>query len=151
MIHNKNILLTIFALSTTGPLFGQDKEVERVNVIVSITNLKTSSGQMRCTMFRSARGFPRKPELAAHRIIGTIKGKTATCIFQNVVPGSAAITAFHDENANQKLDMTLGVLPKEGLGWSNNPKVTMKPPTFSQAQFQIGTKPTNLGIRLNQR
>lgn len=121
------------------------------DVTVTISNLKTSSGQMRCAMFRSANGFPRKPEKAAHRVMGTISGRSATCVFSGVSPGPAAITAFHDENSNQKLDMTLGILPKEGIGWSNNPKVTMGPPTFPQSQFTVGNQPTTIHIRLNQR
>jgi uncharacterized protein (DUF2141 family) len=151
MDPKKALFIAACALGILPAGGGQAQEGSRVDVIVSISNLKTSAGQMRCTMFRTANGFPRKPELAAHRIIGSISGKSATCVFKGIAAGPAAITAFHDENANQKLDMTLGILPKEGLGWSNNPKVTMKPPTFAQSKFLVGNQPTNLQIRLNQR
>lgn len=144
-------LLAVAAATATAPCTGAAQEPARSSIVVTISNLKTGTGQMHCTLFRSAQGFPRQPELAAKRIIGTLSGRTATCVFQGVETGPAAITAFHDENSNQKLDMTLGVLPKEGLGWSNNPKVWMKPPDFTQARFMVGNDPTYIQIRLNQR
>jgi uncharacterized protein (DUF2141 family) len=146
------IWLVVAAVTVTVP--GQGKaqnDSAGSGIVVTISNLKTDAGQMRCTLFRSARGFPRQPELAAQRIIGTISGRTAICVFQGIPKGPAAVTAFHDENANQKLDMAFGILPKEGLGWSNNPKVWTKPPEFDQARFMVGIQPTNVNIRLNQR
>lgn len=149
MKHIAWLGITIGAVAV--PHKGEAQDGTRSGIVVTISNLKTGAGQMRCALFRAAQGFPRQPELAAQRIIGTISGKTATCVFRGIATGPAAITAFHDENANQKLDMSFGVLPKEGLGWSNNPKVVMSPPGFEQARFMVGNQPTEIHIRLNQR
>jgi uncharacterized protein (DUF2141 family) len=151
MARKTKLIVAALSAITLSPMILHAQDTRRSDVIVTISNLKTSSGQMRCAMFRSANGFPREPEKAAHRVIGTISGKTGTCIFSSVSAGSAAISAFHDENGNQKLDLTFGIIPKEGIGWSNNPKVRMKPPSFPQAQIMIGNQPIKVQIKLNQR
>jgi len=123
----------------------------QVRIMVTVTNLKTMKGELRCALFRSAEGFPRKPEHAALRTVGVIERKIGHCVFPAVPPGPAAITVIHDENNNKKLDMRMGLIPTEGIGWSNNPKVSFGPPSFEQARFAVGTAPATMTIQLNQR
>lgn len=123
----------------------------KTQIVVTITNLKTTKGELRCALFRSADGFPRKPERAAFRIVGGIEGKTGRCVFADIPPGPSAITVIHDENNNKKLDMRMGLIPTEGIGWSNNPKVSFGPPSIAQARFVVGAAPINTSVKLNQR
>jgi len=58
-------------------------------------------------------------------------------MFTNLPAGIYAISVFHDENMNQKLDKNFVGVPKEGYGASNNPKKKMGPPTFEEANFQL--------------
>lgn len=120
-------------------------------IIVTITNLETAKGEVRCALFRGAEGFPREPERAAFRVVGTIEGEVGHCVFAGIPPGPAAITVIHDENNNKKLDMRMGLIPSEGIGWSNNPKVRFGPPSFEQARFAVGAAPISMAIQLNQR
>jgi uncharacterized protein (DUF2141 family) len=52
-------------------------------------------------------------------------------------PGEYAIAVIHDENANAKLDTFAGI-PKEGIGFSRNPRFTFGPPRFAAARFSVG-------------
>ncbi|MBS3927478.1 MAG: DUF2141 domain-containing protein [Sphingomonadales bacterium] len=124
---------------------------EEASLTVQISNLKTSSGQIRCALFRSAAGFPREPDRAAARVVGTIEGRTAQCHFSNIPAGRVAITAFHDENNNGKVDLRFGLIPKEGIGWSRNPRVSMRAPKFEEAAFEYSGAATRIAVRLNQR
>ena len=54
-------------------------------------------------------------------------------------PGRYALMAYHDENANGKLDLRLGMFPIEGYGLSRNPKV-MGPPAFEDSAFELGAE-----------
>lgn len=53
-------------------------------------------------------------------------------------PGSYALSLFHDENRNGKLDTMLGI-PREGFGFSGNPVVRFGPPTFKRVKVEIGS------------
>lgn len=54
-----------------------------------------------------------------------------------VPPGGYAIALIHDENGNRKLDSFAGI-PREGIGFSRNPRLRFGPPKFEAARFVIG-------------
>lgn len=124
---------------------------EAASITVNISNLKTTSGQIRCALFRSADGFPREPGRASARVIGAVAGRTAICQFSKIPAGRIAITAFHDENNNGKVDLRFGLIPKEGIGWSRNPRVSMRAPRYDEAAFEYGGTATVIAVTLNQR
>lgn len=124
---------------------------EPTSITVPISNLKTNAGQVRCALFRTATGFPREPNRAFARVVGTISGRTAICRFPQVPKDRIAITAFHDENNNGKIDLRFGLIPKEGIGWSRNPRVSMRAPRFEEAAFDYAGGATTISITLNQR
>jgi uncharacterized protein (DUF2141 family) len=76
------------------------------------------------------------------------QGITHTCIFVPK-PGIYAIAAYHDENANRKLDRGETGAPTEGFGFSNNPSTFMGIPAFSRVRLAV-PKP-NLGTTINLR
>jgi hypothetical protein len=47
------------------------------------------------------------------------------------------VAVFHDENMNGQLDKNMFGIPKEGYGFSNNPKKSIGPPKFADAKFQL--------------
>ena len=51
------------------------------------------------------------------------------------------------ENGNGRLDTTLGI-PREGVGFSRNPRLTFGPPRFSAAQFAVATPAVDQDVRV---
>jgi uncharacterized protein (DUF2141 family) len=76
------------------------------------------------------------------------EGVTHTCIFVPS-PGVYAIAAYHDENANRKLDRGDAGAPTEGFGFSNNPSTFMGLPAFTRVRLSV-PKP-NLGTTIHLR
>ena len=72
-----------------------------------------------------------------------------TVAFDNLPPGTYAIGAYHDENANDHLDTGPLGLPVEGYALSNGVRAVISKPTFQQAAFTVGRgdKPIALRIR----
>ena len=140
-------VIAFAALAFSVPLAAE----KEASITVQISNLKTSGGEIRCALFRNAMGFPREPNRASARVVGTISARTAICRFDNVPQGRVAITAFHDENVNGKVGLRFGIIPKEGIGWSRNPKVSMRAPKFEEADFGYTGKAASISIVLNQR
>ena len=140
-------VIAFAALAFAAPLAAE----KEASITVQISNLKTSGGEVRCALFRNATGFPREPNRASARVVGTISGRTAICRFDNVPQGRIAITAFHDENDNGNVDLRFGTIPKEGIGWSRNPKVSMRAPKFEEADIGYTGNAASISIVLNQR
>jgi uncharacterized protein (DUF2141 family) len=62
--------------------------------------------------------------------------------------GRYAIAVYHDENGNRKLDTALTGLPTEGFGFSNNPRIWLRPPSLEDAAFTVDARPIAVGIDL---
>ena len=101
-----------------------------------IEGLHSDQGQVVCALFADANDFPKKIDQAFARTAAQIISGRATCKFPKVPAGVYAVSVFHDENLNGRLDTNWLGIPREGVGASNNPKPRMGPPKFAAAEFQ---------------
>ncbi|MFO7937024.1 MAG: DUF2141 domain-containing protein [Kiritimatiellia bacterium] len=117
---------------------------------VKIPNIKNSTGNITCGIFKAPEGFPNKfLESAKAIIIRKIQKTKAQCDFSNIPPGTYAIAVIHDENMNGELDTNWFGVPTEGYGFSKTTIDKFGAPAFSVASFQYDGQNTNLTIRLN--
>ena len=116
---------------------------------VQIEGLRSDRGEAVCALFADAADFPKRIDRAfAHTAAQILMGH-ATCEFPRVPAGIYAISVFHDENGNGKLDTNWLGIPREGVGASNNPKPRMGPPKFAAARFQHSGGSTDVEITLH--
>lgn len=66
----------------------------------------------------------------------------------NVPPGHYAVQAFHDENANHKVDRALFGIPKEGVGFSNDAPIHLSAPKFADAAFDFAGGDQTIGLKM---
>ena len=113
---------------------------------VEVEGLRSAKGQLVYSVFAGPDGFPDKGEKAlTSGACALTDDKTARFVVPKLAPGVYAITLFHDENSNGKLDTKTFGIPKEGFGFSNNPKIRMGPPRFKDTAFAItGAGPERL-------
>ena len=57
-------------------------------------------------------------------------------VYRNLQPGRYALSLFHDENGNGRLDKKL-LMPSEGYGFSRDAPVRFGPPRFAAAAFAV--------------
>ncbi|MEM9649556.1 MAG: DUF2141 domain-containing protein, partial [Bacteroidota bacterium] len=62
--------------------------------------------------------------------------------------GDYAISVYHDENNNGKLDKYLGFYPKEVYGCSNQARGNYGPPKWKDAKFTINQNTNKQIIKL---
>ncbi|MFT3976540.1 MAG: DUF2141 domain-containing protein [Sphingomonas bacterium] len=74
---------------------------------------------------------------------------TTRVVVSGLPAGDYAAQAFLDENHNGKVDRALFGIPKEGVGFSNDAKIGLGPPKFSEARFHFDG--AGKAIRLNLR
>lgn len=97
---------------------------------------------IRLCLTRDARFFPSCGS-DPHRLAVSVDAQSAGPIrITGIVPGHYALSVLHDENGNSRLDRRLGI-PREGFGFSRNPRILFGPPSFAAAQFLI-TSGTNV-------
>jgi len=125
-------------------------QTPQANVIhVEIGALRNDKGQVFCALYSSSDGFPKKSEKAIARVNSAISGKQAVCEFSGIAPGTYAVSVFHDENSNGKLDTNFIGIPREGVGASNGAKGHLGPPTFDAAAFHFSGGRMELKITIN--
>jgi len=122
-------------------------------VVVTITDMRSGEGVVRACMTTREDIFPKCiKDPASHRTVvsagGSEEGEIVTIRFTGVKPGQYAIALLHDENDNGKADRALGMMPKEGYGFSRDAKVRMGPPDFEDAVFEQGEETQELTIRM---
>lgn len=118
-------------------------------LLVEVLNLRNERGMVGCALFNSAAGFPDATDKALRSMPVAILGTRAVCEFRNLTAGTYAVSVFHDENKNGKLDKNLVGMPKEGYGTSNDVRPAMSAPEFKPASFVIGSEAmTALTVRM---
>lgn len=139
----------IVCILLAGSVMGQSGTRQENAIQVHIDGLRNDSGQVLCALFSSTRDFPKKPENAVAHANSTIVHGQATCEFQSIPSGTYAVSVFHDENSNGKLDTKFMGIPREGVGASNDAKGRFGPPKFSAAAFQYSGGRMTLKITIN--
>jgi uncharacterized protein (DUF2141 family) len=125
-------------------------QAPQTNLIhIQIGGLRNNKGQVSCALYSSPDGFPNKREKAIAHVNSTILDNQAVCEFSGIAPGTYAISVFHDENSNGKLDTNFMGIPREGVGASNNAKGHLGPLKINDAAFQLSGGRVDLKIKIN--
>lgn len=118
------------------------------DVVITVTDLRNTKGVVRACMTTRADIFPKcikDPD--SHRVV-MHAAETMEIRFTGVKPGQYAIALLHDENNNGKADRAVGMMPKEGYGFSRDAPVRMAPPKFTDAVFDHGEATQRLTIKM---
>lgn len=108
------------AIST--PAGAQSDSQASASISVTVTDLKSTSGQLIVCLFREQADFPECEEGdGTFRRIYPVTGTTTTINVPLPQAGAYAVTVFHDANRNGRLGQNFLGMPTEGVGVSNNP------------------------------
>jgi uncharacterized protein (DUF2141 family) len=121
----------LLALCSVGQV-GNAEENVVTNVIEFETQNRSDDGLVRCGLFKQ-NGWLKD---AFRSSIVKVHGKRALCLFKEIPAGTYGISAFHDENGNEKLDTNFVGYPTEEYCASNNARNLMSAPSFSDAKFR---------------
>ena len=82
-------------------------EPQPADLTVHIANVRNRKGVVHACLTRNPRHFP-DCRADPHAVRSTVPAGTAQLRFPGLAAGHYAVTLFHDENRNQRLDMMLG-------------------------------------------
>jgi uncharacterized protein (DUF2141 family) len=129
------ILIAVLFLSGILSSLAQDKNT----ITLNFEGMKSDKGSLFIALYNTEDSFLKEP------IKGTIVkivDKKATVILKDIPAGVYAVSAFHDENDNKKMDTNFFGIPKEPIGMSNDAKGFMGPPKYKDAKFEVSKNRT---------
>jgi uncharacterized protein (DUF2141 family) len=134
-------------LAAAGPLCAAAPALAG-EVVITVTDIRSAKGVVRACMTTRADIFPKCiKDPGAHRAVVAADGRIEIR-FTGVKPGQYAIALLHDENDNGKADRAIGMMPKEGYGFSRDAPVNMAPPKFKDAVFPIAEGTSRMTIKM---
>ena len=144
------LAVALFMLAAGFRPAAEAQSTSAATLTIQVTGARNTKGQIRAALFQGAKGFPGDPSQAIQTQAADIdpQSLSAQIVFKGLHDGVYAVSIFHDENRNQKLDKNFLGVPKEGYGASNNPKKKMGPPDFEETKFQLSGHAQSLEIKL---
>jgi uncharacterized protein (DUF2141 family) len=107
---------------------------QNVKLTISVSGLKNNTGTVKVGLYNSEGTFLKT---VYKSLSSEIKNDKAVVTFENLPAGEYAISTYHDENNNGKLDRNAMGIPSEDYAASNNAKGFMGPPAYNDAKFVI--------------
>ena len=106
------------------------------NLTLVINELRNQKGEVCVALFESKAGFPQDDEQAICNQCFKISELPMTVGFE-VPYGSYAASLLHDENKDGELNTNIVGIPKEGIGFSNDPRIIKGTPSFEKTCFEF--------------
>lgn len=105
-----------------------------LSITVKINNLDSNNGRVFIALYNSQASFL---DSAFKATAKKVVSNSCEVTFENIEKGEYAISLFHDENDNGKMDSNAFGIPSEDYGCSNNAKGFMGPPKWEDAKFEV--------------
>lgn len=115
---------------------------------IELTDLRNDAGLINVALFDSPDGFPSDPGKAVRSGCFSITTLPLVIEFADLPYGQYAATVHHDENMDAKLNCNALGIPKEGIGFSGNPKIWKGIPPFQRTVFEFAPDNTVMAITM---
>lgn len=124
--------IIVFLLLSQTAINAQDAKGQ--DITVKVENLDSNKGHIYMSLYNTETSFLSKGYKSS---ISRIENNSCTVVFKDVPKGIYAISFFHDENENKKMDTNFLGIPSEDYGCSNNATGFMGPPKWEDAKFEV--------------
>ncbi len=149
------VLASLLALLWPRPVPAAESESEGAagteaagEIAFEIRGARSDNGHVHVSLFAKPDGFPSMRQKAIRIEVVPITDGVAVGSFEDVAYRKYAISAFHDENGNDELEINFFGMPKEGVGASNDPKSRFGPPGWTDAAFELAEPQFNAQITM---
>ncbi len=122
------ILTSIFALALGGV-----QKAGAAPVSFAVSGVRTADGSVRVDLCTAATFL--KESCPYSGAAPAVVGVTVVTV-PDAPPGVYAAQIYHDRNDNHTVDMGPLGIPKEDVGFSNNPPLGLLGPSFARAAFE---------------
>jgi uncharacterized protein (DUF2141 family) len=128
----KLVFLSFFLFALCPSFFAQN------TLTLEIKNIRNASGCILISLYSTEDGFPNNADKALKKgKLSSVSKESVIFTFKDVVPGTYAVSVFHDEDCNGQMKTNVLGIPLEGTGASNNARGRFGPPKFADAKFSL--------------
>lgn len=120
-------------------------ETPGATVEITVSGIRDGRGVVRVAVCTQAEFLGKH---CTHEVAVPAQQGRVIAFLPGVVPGRYAAQAWHDASSRGKLDRNLLGVPREGIGFSNDPPLLLGPPGFGDATFDVGPAGGQSSIRL---
>ena len=129
-----NVIVKIVVTLIISLVITEMKAQENYNVTVIVKDANSNDGKMFLALYNTEADFL---NTSFKGMQSAIENEQCTITFQNIPAGVYAVSIFHDENDNGKMDTNFMGIPKEDYGCSNDASGFMGPPKWEDAKFEL--------------
>jgi uncharacterized protein (DUF2141 family) len=127
IIMRTSLIFNIISFILLNISYGQNNKYE---LTLIVKNIRNDKGRLAAQLLNEE-----EQQIEGRHIY--IKDKVASTVYHNLPQGKYAIRIFHDENQNDKMDFNWIKIPKEGYGFSGNPKSHFRSPDIKELLFLL--------------
>ncbi len=125
------------AIAIASGLFAAT-EAHALDLTVEITDARSAQGAVNAALYGGEDGWLKTAQAVQlqTRKADSPDGKTVM-VFTGLSAGRYALSVYHDENGNGKMDHNIVGLPTERYGFTRDARGTMGPPSFADAAVDL--------------
>jgi uncharacterized protein (DUF2141 family) len=132
-MRNGSYLLFFMLIVLSGA--GRPLHDKKGSIIIEIEGSRNDKGYLLVSLFNEAQGFPSDGKKAFRKASVNVNKGITLVEFNDIPEGAYAAALLHDENNDQKMNLSFLGFPKEGYAFSNNSMGLAGPPSFQKASF----------------
>jgi uncharacterized protein (DUF2141 family) len=129
-----NVIVKIVITLIISFVITEVKAQEKYSITVTVKDADSNYGKIFLALYNTDTDFLNTSFKGMQSVI---ENEQCTVTFQNIPAGVYAVSIFHDENDNGKMDSNFMGIPKEDYGCSNDASGFMGPPKWDDAKFQL--------------
>ncbi len=133
-----SLAISLFAFTVPEPAFA-------VELTVEIKGIASSTGDIYVALYDKAEKWM-KTSLSGSKVAA--KKGSVSVTFKDLPDGDYAISLYHDENSNGKMDSNVIGIPTEPYAFSNDAAGNFGPASFEQAKFKVDGEKKNIVINI---
>jgi uncharacterized protein (DUF2141 family) len=135
--------LVIFFALLTGLSWAQEDPKTGATLTITLENVLSDEGDILAAL-HTGDTFMKGAGVANFK--SEAKKGQMTFAFENVAPGTYAVSVLHDLNGNQQMDFQPGGMPAEPYAMSGN-DMSMGPPSFDSVRFEVTAEDQAISVR----
>ena len=136
MLRRMMIVRALAVLAILGLIATQVLADGDADLTVNFQSVRNTGGQLYYSLYNTEDSYNKEQDEALSGQIPAQEG-TDTLVLHHVKPGFYALTTFHDENGNGKLDRNFLGQPKEQFGISNITRTLWSKPKWDEVKFEV--------------
>ena len=123
-------------LGTLFLLLATAVSAHAVDLTVTIEGKDLAKGVVQTALYRGAEGWLKEKPVRSETASAGADGR-AVVVFRGLDAGRYGLSAFHDENADSKLDTYPLGIPREAYGFSRDARGMFGPPSFDASAIDL--------------